>query len=103
MESIDEAGNTQESSRRRPWPLRRARPQRGQAASQSGQWSQGWLGQKRQENAGGAAQRPATAARPREEVLDTLIATIRARFGEVSIGRGARGIRFPRVRYAHTA
>jgi hypothetical protein len=77
MERIDEAGDTQESSRRRPWPLGRTRAQRRQAAGQSGKWSQRWFGQKPGEDARGTAQRPAAAARPREEVIGTLIAAIR--------------------------
>jgi hypothetical protein len=94
MERIDEAGDTQESSRRRAWPLRRPRAQRGQAAGQSRKWPQGWFGQKPGEDHRGPAQRPAAAAGTAEEVVNTIIALICARYGAAAIGRGDHGIRY---------
>ena len=94
MERIYEAGDTQESSRRSTWPVRRSRAQRGQAAGQSGKWPQGWLGQKSGEDYRGTAERPASSAGTAEEVVNTVMALIRARFGELAIGRGDRDIRY---------
>ena len=70
------------------------RAQRGQAAGQSRKWPQGWLGQKPGEDYRGTAQRTATPAGTAEEVVNTVIALIRARYGESAIGRGDRGIRY---------
>jgi len=94
MERIDEAGDTQESSRRGAGPVRWARTQRGQAAGQSRKWPQGRVGQKSGEDYRGAAQRPVSPAGPAEEVVNTVIALIRARYGEAAIGRGGHGIRY---------
>jgi uncharacterized membrane protein YebE (DUF533 family) len=103
MEWEDEAGQTQESARGGARTVGRLGPQRGQAYRQSRQWSQGRAGQKPQEDVGCAAQRAAAATRAREEVIDTLIAASRARFGDAAIGLGAHGIRFARASDAHTA
>ena len=73
MERIDEAGDTQESSRRSAWPIRRSRVQRGQAAGQSGKWPQGWLGQKSGEDYRGTTQRTAAPAGTAEEVVNSVI------------------------------
>ena len=54
----------------------------------------GGLGQKPQEETRGPAQRAATAARSPEELIETVIASIRARFGDCAIGLGDRGIRY---------
>jgi hypothetical protein len=95
MERIDEAGDTQEeSSRRRAWPVRWARVQRGQAAGQSRKWPQGWFGQKPGEDDRGTAQRPTPPAGTAEEVVNSVIALICARYGEAAIGRGNHGIRY---------
>ncbi len=92
MERIDEAGGTQESSRRGAWPVRWARTQRGQAAGQSRKWPQGWVGQKSGEDDRGTAQRPTPAAGTAAEVVSSVIALICARHGQAAIGRGDRGI-----------
>ena len=94
MERIDEAGDTQESSRCSAWPVRRSRAQRGQAAGQSRKWPQGRLGQKSGEDYRGTVQRTASSAGTSEEVVNTVIALIRVRYGEAAIGRGDRGIRY---------
>jgi hypothetical protein len=94
MERIDEAGDPQESSRRSAWPIRRSRVQRGQAAGQSGKWPQGWLGQKSGEDYRGTTQRTASPAGTAEEVVNSVIALICARYGEAAIGRGDHGIRY---------
>jgi hypothetical protein len=70
MERIDEAGDTQEFSRPRAWPLGWAGAQRGQAAGQSRKWSQGWFGQKSGEDDCGPAQRPTSPAGTAEEVVN---------------------------------
>jgi hypothetical protein len=94
MERVDEEGGTQESSRRGAWQVRRARAQPGQAAGQSGQRPQRRLGQKPGEDYCGTAQRAASPAWASEEAVNTVIAVIRARYGESAIGRGDRGIRY---------
>jgi hypothetical protein len=94
MERIDEEGEAQESSRRGSGQVRWTRPQRGQAAGQSRKWAQGRLGQKPGEDYRGTAQRAAAAAGAAEEVVNMVIALIRARYGESAIGRGDRGIRY---------
>ena len=94
MERIDEAEDTQESSRCSAWPVRRSRAQCGQAAAQSRKWPQGRLGQKSSEEYGRSAQCAASPAGTSEEVVDTVIGLIRARYGEAAIGRGDRGIRY---------
>ena len=94
MERMDEETQRQESSRRGSGQVRWTRPERGQAACQPGKWPQGWLGQKPGENYRGTAQRPATTAGTAEEVVNTVIALIRARYGESAIGRGDHGIRY---------
>ncbi len=93
MERIDEEA-TQESSRGGSWQVRWAGAQRGQAACQPRKWPQGRPGQKPQEENRSAAQRPASSARPPEEIIETVIASIRARFGDWAIGLGDHGIRF---------
>jgi len=94
MERMDEETQRQESSRRGSGQVRWAGPQRGQAAGQSRKWPQGWLGQEPGEDYRGTAQRTASPAGTSEDVVNTVIALIRARYGESAIGRGARGIRY---------
>ena len=94
MERMDEETQRQESPRRGAGQVRWTRAQRGQAAGQSRKWPQGWLGQKPGEDYRGPAQRTATPAGTAEEVVNTVIALIRARYGESAIGRGDRGIRY---------
>ena len=75
MEWGDEEA-TQESSRRGARQIRRFSPKRCQKAGQPREWPQGRPGQKPQ------------------EVIEVVIASIRARFGDGVIGLGDRGIRF---------
>ena len=92
MERIDE-GATQESSRGGSWQIRWAGSERGQAGCQPRKRPQGRRGQKPQEDNRSAAQRAASAARSPEEIIETVIAAIRARFGDCAIGLGDHGIR----------
>jgi hypothetical protein len=92
MERIDE-GATQESSRGGSWQIRWPSAERGQAACQPRKRPQGRRGQKPQEDNRSAAQRAASAARSPEEIIETVIAAIRARFGDCAIGLGDHGIR----------
>ena len=92
MERIDE-GATQESSRGGSWQVRWAGAERGQAGCQPRKRPQGRPGQKPQEDNRSAAQRAASAARSPEEIIETVIAAIRARFGDWAIGLGDHGIR----------
>jgi hypothetical protein len=103
MRSVGEEAKTEKSARGGAWTLGRSGAERAQEARESRKRPQGWLGQKPQENAGGAAQRPAAATRPCDEVIAALIAAIQARFGSSAIGLGACGIRFAETSYAHSA
>ena len=94
MERIDEAWDTQESSRRGAGQVRRAGAQRGQTAGQPGKWPQRRLGQKPQEGHGGAAQCTPTASWASEELVNRVMMLIRASHGEWAIGRGDSGIRY---------
>ena len=94
MERGHEEAKTEESSRPRSWQVGWAGAQRGQAARQPRKWPQGRPGQEPQEENRGAAQRAASAAWASEELIETVIASIRTRFGDCAIGLGERGIRF---------
>jgi len=94
MERMDEETQRQESTRRSFGQVGWTRAQRGQAAGQSRKWPQGRFGQKPGEDYSGTAQRTPSAAGTAEEVVNTVIALIRARYGESAIGRGDRGIRY---------
>jgi hypothetical protein len=94
MERSHEETKTQESSRRGSWQVGWAGAQRGQAAGQPQKWPQGRLGRKPQEENRSPAQRAASAPWASEELIETVIASIRSRFGEFAIGLGERGIRF---------
>ena len=89
-----EEAQTKESSRGGSWQVGWVGAQRGQAAGQPRKWPQGRPGQKPQEENRSPAQRAATAARSPEELIETVIASVRARFGEWAIGLGDHGIRF---------
>ena len=92
MERADEDA-TQESSRSCPWQARRIGAQRGQAAGELRKWPQGRFGQKPQENCCRPAVCAASAPWP-QEVIEIVIASVRARFGDGAIGLGDNGIRF---------
>ena len=94
MERSHEETETQESSRRGSWQAGWAGPQRGQAESQPRKWPQRRPGQKPQEENRGPAQRAASAPRSPQELIETVISSIRARFGDCAIGLGDCGIRF---------
>jgi hypothetical protein len=94
MERGHEEAKTQESPRRGSWQVGWAGAQRGQAAGQPRKWPQRRPGQKPQEENRGPAQRAATSARSPEEIIEIVIASICARFGDCAIGLGDRGIRF---------
>jgi hypothetical protein len=93
MERGHEEAKAQESSRRGSWQTGWAGAQRGQAVGQPQKWSQGRSGQKPPEENRSPAQRSASATRSPEEIIQAVIATIRARFGYGAIGLGDRGIR----------
>ncbi len=94
MERMDEEAKTQESSRRGSGQVRRARPQQGQAAGQPREWPQGRFRQKPQEENRRPSQRATSAPRSPEKLIETVIASICARFGDCAIGLGDCGIRF---------
>jgi hypothetical protein len=93
MERNHEETKTQESPRGGPWQVRRAGAQRGQTAGQPRKRTHGRPSQKPQEETCGAAQRAASPAWSSEELINVVIASIHARFGEFAIGLGERGIR----------
>jgi hypothetical protein len=93
MERIAE-GTTQESSRGGSWQVRRTGTERGQAAGRPRKWPQRRPGQKPQEDNRSPAQRAASAPCSPEELIEAVIASIRARFGDCAIGLGDRGIRY---------
>jgi hypothetical protein len=93
MECVQgEKAKAQECSRGGAWQVRLGGAQRGQAADQPRERSQGRPGQKPHEDHRRAAQRPPAPAS--QEVLNAVIALIRARFGDVAIGLGELGIRY---------
>ena len=94
MERMDEETERQESSRGGSGQVRGARPQRGQAAGQQRKWPQGRFGQKPQEENRCPAQRATPTSRSPEKLIEIVIASICARFGDCAIGRGDCGIRF---------
>jgi hypothetical protein len=94
MERVDEETERQESSRGSFGQVRWARPQRGQTAGQHGKWTQGRFGQKPQEENCRPSQRATSAPRSPEKLIEIVIASICARFGDSAIGRGDCGIRF---------
>jgi hypothetical protein len=98
MERRDEETKSQESSRRGSGQVRWTSPQRGRAAGQPGKWPQGRFGQKPQEENRRPAQLATIAPRSPENLIETVIALICARFGDRAIGLGGRGIRFVRGR-----
>jgi hypothetical protein len=85
---------TQESTRGGARPTRWIGAQRGQAGRQSRKWPQGRLGQEPQEAPSRSPQRAASAARSQEEIIESVIAAIRARFGPQSIALGNAGIQY---------
>jgi hypothetical protein len=97
MERGHEETKTQESSRSGAWQVGWIGTQRGQAAGQSRKWAQGWLGQKPQEENRRPAQCPVASARSPEEIIETVIVSIRARFGDGAIGLGDHGIRLAQL------
>jgi hypothetical protein len=95
MECIEEEkAKAQECSRGGTWRVRLGGAQRGQAMGQPLERPQGRPGQKPEEDHRRAAQRPSAPARASQEVLNAIIALIRARFGDVAIGLGEFGIRY---------
>jgi hypothetical protein len=102
MEQVDEE-TAQESSCGCPRQVGRVGAQLGQMPREPRKWPQGWHGQKPQEDCCGPAQRTTSAPWP-QEVIEIVIASIRARFGDGAIGLGDSGIRFAaREPHAHTA
>jgi hypothetical protein len=107
MERAGEEATTEECTRGSARQTGRPGAQRGQTARQQRKRSQGGPGQKPQKTNCRPPQRAASAAWS-QEIIDILIASIRARFGDGVIGLGDRGIRFAGVggegvSHAHTS
>jgi len=94
MERDHEEGKAQKSSRGGAWEVRWVGAQRGQAAGQPRKWPQGRSGQKPQEKSGRATQCATSPSRSPQEIIELVIASVRARFGNGAIGLGAQGIHF---------
>jgi hypothetical protein len=94
MEGAYEEAKNQESPRGGARPAGRIGAQRGQAARQPRQWPQGRSGQKPQETPRRPPQRATAASRSPEEIIEVVIAAIRARFGPQAIALGIAGIRY---------
>ena len=93
-ERSDEERHTQESSRSGTRQIGRPGTERSQKARQQGERPQGRFGQKPQEDRGGAAQCAAATPWASQEAVNLLIQFICARYGQLAIGRGDRGIRY---------
>ena len=94
MERSDEEGQAQESSRGSAGQTRGFGTERCQEARQQGERPQGRLGQKPQEDHGGAAQCAAATPWAAQEAVNLRIKFICARYGQPAIGRGDGGIRY---------
>ena len=94
MERSGEEAKTEESARGGVGPIGWLGAQRGQEARQQTKRPQGRPGQKPQEENRSPAQRATPSAGASEEVIENIIASIRARFGDGAIGLGDHGIRF---------
>ena len=94
MEHRGEKAKTEESARGGAGSLGWSSPQRGQETLQQRERSQGWAGQKPQEDYCGPTQFTPATAWPSQESLNLLIVRIRARFGDYVIGLGDGGIRY---------
>lgn len=93
MERIDADQNTQESPRHSGWKVRRPGVQRGQATGKPRKRTQEGGGEESQEENCSPAQRAPTSTWASKARVESVIALIRARFGDLSIGLGDRGIR----------
>jgi hypothetical protein len=107
MERAGEEAQTEESPRGSARPTGRPGAQRGQTERQPRKRPQGWSGQKPQKDNCRPPQRAASAPWP-QEIIEIVIASIRACFGDGIIGLGDCGIRFAGaggegVSHAHTA
>jgi len=107
MERAGEEAKTQKSTRGSARQTGRLGAQRGQTARQPRKRPQGWPGQKPQKENCRPLQRAASAPWS-QEIIESLIASIRARFGDGVIGLGDRRLRFSGagcagVPRAHTA
>jgi hypothetical protein len=94
MERMDEEAKREESACGGAGPIGWLGTERGQEARQQTKWPQGRFGQKPQEESRSPSQRATSAARSPEKLIDIVIASICARFGDCAIGRGDCGIHF---------
>jgi hypothetical protein len=93
MERVDEKAKRQESACGGSGEVRGARAQQGQAVGQPGKWPQGRFGQKPEEENRRPSQRATSAPGSPDKLIEIVIASICARFGDCAIGRGNSGIR----------
>ena len=98
----DHEAETQESSRGGARQAGWLGAQRGQMPRQPHKWSQGWSGQKPQEENCRPSQCTPSASWPPQEIIEVIV-LISARFGVTIIGLGQEGLRFTDVPNAHTA
>jgi hypothetical protein len=97
MERSGEKAKTEESARGGAQPARWLGAERGQKARQQTKRSKGWSGQKPQEDHCGAPQCTPPASWASEELVNSVMMLIRARYREWAIGRGNDGIRYRAV------
>jgi hypothetical protein len=97
MERSGEKAKTEESARGGAGPIGWVGSERRQEARQQRKWSEGGPGQKPQENFGRQTQCAPATAWESEELVNRVMRLIRARYGELAIGRGDGGIRFRAV------
>jgi hypothetical protein len=93
----DGKAKTEESARGGAGPIGWVGAERRQEARQQRKWSEGGPGQKPQENSGRQTQCAPATAWESEELVNRVMRLIRARYGELAIGRGDGGIRFRAV------
>ena len=93
----DGKAKTEESARGGAGPIGWGGAERRQEARQQRKWSEGGPGQKPQENSGRQTQCAPATAWTSEELVNRVMMLIRARYGELAIGRGDGGIRFRAV------
>ncbi len=93
MERSDEEVGAQESARGSAWQVRWRGPQRGQAARQPEERTQGRAGQKPPKDARLSTQR-ASSSSASGQAVTVAMALIRGRFGYLAIGLGEAGLRY---------
>jgi hypothetical protein len=93
MERMDEEAERQESAPGGAGPIGRLGTERGQKARQQTKWPKGRFGQKPEEENRRPSQRATSARQSPEKLIEIVIASICARFGDS--GHWSGGLRHP--------